>query len=148
MKQSTPRGVATIPIILTFGILIIAISVGVTATSFSETITAQSSYQSGRALLYAEAGARDALLRIARDKNYACTASDCYSVPLAADGCSDNSACARVSVSSGAGTVGDPKVVVSKGQAGINVRTLQVSVVLDANQFGQIATTTWQERSR
>ena len=136
------------PIILVFGILIIAIGVGITAMSFSESLVSQSGYQGTRALLFAEGGARDALERLARKKNYSCATTDCYSINFGAGGCSSGSGCAYVKVSTGAGSVADPKIITSKGISGINVRTLQVSVVYDASQFGQIATSTWQEISK
>jgi hypothetical protein len=145
MKRNPMRGVATVPIILVFGILIVAIGIGIAALSFSESLASQGGYQSTRALLYAEAGARDALERIARNKNYSCTSADCYELDLASGGCANNSACARMSVSGGVGSEADPKIVTATGRAGINLRTLQVSVTLDSSQFGQIASTTWKE---
>ena len=145
MKYLLSRGVASIPIILVFGILIIAIGVGITAMTFSEGLASQGGYQSIRALLYAEAGARDALERIARNKHYSCATTDCYSLSFATSGCSTGSACARIKVSTDAGTSINPKIITAKGVAGINVRTLQVSVIFDSGQFGQIATSTWQE---
>ena len=144
-KRLKTRGVASLPIVLVFGILIVAIGIGITALSFTEGVIAQGGYQSTRALLYAEGGARDALVRIARNKNYACATTDCYSLDFAAAGCSSGNACARVSVSAGVGSIADPKVVTSKGQVGLNTRMLQVQVVFDVAQDGQIATTTWQE---
>jgi len=144
-KQLKTRGVASLPIVLVFGILIVAIGVGITALSFTEGVIAQGGYQSSRALIYAEGGARDALVRIARNKNYTCATTDCYSLNFATNGCSSGTACAKVSVSTGIGSIADPKIVTSKGQVGQNTRTLQVRVILDPNQYGEIATTTWQE---
>lgn len=139
------RGVATLPIVFVFGVLTVAIGIGVTALAFSESLTSQSSYQSARALTYAEAGARDALIRIARNKGYACATADCYTLPLESGGCTMNTACARVSVSTGVGSTTDPKVVSSEGRAGLHVRTVQVNVVLDTLGDGKIASTTWME---
>ncbi len=144
-KRLTSRGVASIPIVLVFGILIVAIGVGITALSFTEGIIAQGGFQSSRALLYAEGGARDALVRIARNKNYVCATTDCYTLNFVANGCSAGTACARVSVSAGVGSIADPKIITSKGQASLNTRMLQVRVVLDSAQNGEIATSTWQE---
>lgn len=146
-KQLKNRGVASLPIVLVFGILIVAIGVGITALAFTEGVIAQGGYQSSRALLYAEGGARDALMRVARNKNYACASPNCYSLDFATGGCSSGNACARISVSAGVGSLADPKVVTSKGQAGFNTRALQAQVIFDSdsNQEGRIATTTWQE---
>lgn len=144
-KQLKSRGVASLPIVLVFGILIVAIGVGITALSFTEGVIAQGGYQSARALLYAEGGARDALVRIARNKNYTCATTDCYSISFATNGCSGGIACAKVSVGAGIGSIADPKIVVSKGQVGLNTRVLQAQVIFDTTQNGEIATTTWQE---
>lgn len=146
-KTQYTKGVATIPIILAFGALIVAIGVGVSALSLTETLVSHGGYQSSRAGLYAEAGARDALMKVARNKAYTCATTDCYSIDMATstDGCSGNSACAKVSVSSGAGTLGDPKVITSKGYSGIHTRTVRVSVILDSSGDGRIATSTWSD---
>lgn len=144
-KQLKTRGVASIPIVLVFGILIVAIGIGITALSFTEGVIAQGGYQSSRALLYAEGGARDALVRIARNKNYVCATIDCYTLDFVTNGCTSGTACAKVSVGAGIGSIGDPKIVTAKGQVGQNTRVLQVRVILDSNQYGEIATTTWQE---
>lgn len=145
MRRTYERGVATVPIIMVLGVLTVAIAIGITALSFSEGLSAQGSYNATRALLYAEAGARDALERVTRNKNYACATTDCYTIDLASGGCSSNTACARVSVSTGVGTTSDPKIITSKGQAGLNVRKLQVSVLFDSASHGEIASSTWTE---
>lgn len=144
-KNLKTRGVASLPIVLVFGILIVAIGVGITALSFTEGVIAQGDYQSSRALLYAEGGARDALVRISRNKNYICATTDCYALDFATNGCSSGTACARMSVSAGVGSLADPKIVTAKGQVGLNTRILQAQVIFDSTQYGQIATTTWQE---
>ena len=139
------RGVATVPIIFVFGILTVAIGIGITALAFSETFSSQASYNAARALLYAETGARDALERVARDKDYSCPATDCYTLDINVNGCSDGSACALVSVSAGEGSVVDPKIITSKGQAGLHARRLNVEIVFDPALDGEIASTTWSE---
>ncbi|MBI5134168.1 MAG: hypothetical protein HZA81_02165 [Candidatus Taylorbacteria bacterium] len=138
-------GAATVPIILVFGVLIVAIGIGISSMSLSETLSTQSSYQASRALIYAEAGARDALERIARSHSYSCPSEDCYSLPFAAGGCSPATACARITVSAGTGAAGDPKVIVSKGHSGVNVRTIEVKAYFDASLFGEIQDTQWRE---
>lgn len=91
------------PIVLALGILIVVVALSVTALSSTETLIAHGSYQSEKALLYAETGARDALVRIARNKNYSCTTSDCYSIDIEPNGCTTLRACTKVSVSGGSG---------------------------------------------
>jgi len=145
------RGVATIPIVLILGVLALAIALGVATLSYNDSTISQSSNQSSRALFYAEAGARDALTKIARDKTYTCASADCYLVDFISNGCTNNTDCAKVTVSSGAGTTGDPKIITSKGIMKSSTRTMQVSVTLDSGtgdptlQYGAITNTEWTE---
>ena len=144
---SQKQGLASLPVIFAFIILIIAVSVGMTAISLSETFVSAGERNASKALLYAEAGARDALVRIARNKNYTCATADCYTVEFETAGCTSNSGCAKISVSAGVGSGGDPKIITSKGQAKSSVRTISVSVQYDANLEGQFDTITWSEVS-
>lgn len=139
------RGVATLPTVLALGILILAIGIGIMATSLTESFISAGSKNSAQALRYAEAGAHDALIKIARKKNYSCATTDCYTIDFVPNGCTTNDACARVAISTNAGTSGDPKIITSKGQAKSSVRILQVSVVLDTSANGEISSATWQE---
>jgi hypothetical protein len=142
---SQQRGVASVPIVMAFGILIVAIGVGITTLSYLETMAARGSYDSARALIYANAGARDALERVARNKLYACATDDCYSLDMISSGCTVGNACTYVSVSSGAGTSTDPKVITARGVSGLSVRSLQASVLFDANEDGEISSVQWSE---
>lgn len=132
---SHSRGVATLPTVILLGVMSLIVAVGITTLSFTELLISQGGSQSSRALFYAEAGARDALMKIARNKNYTCAAEDCYTIDFSINGCSLGNDCAKISVSAG-----DPKVVVSKGIMKASKRTIQVSVGMDTN--GQIATST------
>lgn len=147
MKRTNTRkqGIATLPAVMILAAMALAVAVSVTTISLTESFSSQSSQYSGTAQFYAEGGARDALTKIARDKNYVCSTTDCYTVPFVANGCVSLDGCAKVSVSAGVGTVGDPKIIISKGQRKTSTRTLQVSVVLDASDNGQISTATWSE---
>lgn len=151
---STKRGIATLPTVMLLGIMALAVAVGITAIAFSESFISQGNSQSSRALFYAEAGARDALIKIARNKNYTCSGAApdyCYTIDFSTSGCSTGNDCAKVAVSTGAGTTGDPKIVTSKGIMRSSIRTLQVSVVLDngtsaaVDQQGVITGATWSE---
>lgn len=150
-KKKSNRGVAMLPTVMILGVMSLAITLGITAVALTESFISQGSTQSSRALFYAEAGARDALVKIARKKNYSCTPEDCYSIDFSTNGCTLNNDCARVSVSAGAGTTLDPKIVTSKGVMRSSTRTLQISVILDngtitpGNQHGAITETTWTE---
>lgn len=150
-KKINNRGITILPIVMVLGIIALAVAVGILAVSFNESLTSQGLSQSSRALFNAEAGARDALTRIARNKNYVCSSTDCYSLDITANGCSLLSDCAKISVSAGLGTTGDPKIIVSKGIVKSSTRRMQVSVVLDGGttdptvQFGVVTSAVWTE---
>lgn len=139
------QGLATIPTVMALTILVMAIGIGITSLSLSESFVTLGQDYSTRALFYAEAGAKDALIKIARRKNYSCTAQDCYSINIVPNGCSTGDGCARISVSSGVGSIADPKIVTSTGQVKTSTRKVQVSVILDSQLHGEIATASWQE---
>lgn len=136
------RGIASLPIVFAFIILILAVAVGMTAVSLSESFITAGEKESGKALLYAEAGARDALIRMARNKNYS-TSPD-YTIEFATGGCSSPyDGCATVTV----GSSGDPKIITSQGRSKSSVRSVSVSVQYDTNLEGQFNTITWSEVS-
>ena len=147
MKKSINRGVATLPTVLVLGVMALAVAVGITAVSLTESFISQGSAQSSRALFYAEAGARDALIKIARNKNYTCSSADCYTIDFSTNGCSLLNDCAKVSVSAGTGATGDPKIITSKGIMKASTRRIQVSVILDGGTVGngEITSATWSE---
>jgi len=137
--------VAAIPIVLVLLLLSVAVALEVTSVVVTQTLVSQSQDTSSQAYRYAETGARDALVRIARDKTYTCAIEDCYAIDFVTNGCMTNDGCARVSVSAGTGTVGDPKVITSEGQVRSAIRKVQVEVVYDAALDGEITSTVWRE---
>ncbi len=145
------RGIATLPTVMVMGVIALAIAIGITAVALTESFISQGSAQSSRALFYAESGARDALVKIARNKNYTCSTTDCYTIDFSTNGCSLGNDCAKVSVSIGTGTTADPKIVTAKGIMKSSTRTLRVSVILDAGttdatlQYGAVTSVTWTE---
>lgn len=147
-KQS---GIATLPTVMVLGMLTLTVAVGITSVALTDSFISQSSSQSLRALSYAEGGARDALLKISRNKNYSCVATDCYNIDFNTNGCSLGTGCAKVSVSSASGDTANPKVITSKGIMNSSIRTIEVSVILDggtddpALSHGLITSTTWTE---
>ena len=151
MKTLNNKGIATLPTVMILGMMTLAIVVSITSMAFNELLISQGASQSSNALFYAEAGARDALTRIARNKNYTCSTTDCYSLDFINNGCSNNTDCAKVTVSAGLGTTGDPKIITSKGIMKSSNRSVQVSVVLDSGttdtslQNGEITSSTWTE---
>ena len=139
------QGLATIPTVIALTILVLAVGIGITSLSLSESFVTLGQDYSTRALFYAETGAKDALEKVARNKQYSCTATDCYSIPMATNGCTTNDGCARVTVTSGVGSIADPKIITSKGQIKSSTRRVQVTVIFDASLNGEIATASWQE---
>ncbi len=140
--KCSSSGVATLPTVMLLGIMALVVAVGVTTLSFTELLISQGGAQSSRALFYAESGARDALVKIARKKNFSYTTGDGYTIDFSTNGCSTGDDCAKVLVSTNTGGAGDPKIITSKGIMRSSTRTIQVSVSIDTN--GQIATSTTQ----
>jgi Tfp pilus assembly protein PilX len=151
MKILKNKGIATLPIVIVLGMMVLAVVVSITSTSFNGLMISQGQSQSSNALFYAESGARDALTRIARDKNYTCSATDCYSLDFITNGCMNGTDCAKVSISNGIGTTADPKIITSKGIMKNSTRVMQVSVTLDGGtidttlQNGEITSAVWTE---
>ncbi len=145
INQTTRNGVATLPTIIALGVLVLAIGIGISTASLSELFTSEGQSQSQKALSYAEAGAREAMRRIAVNKTYSCVSQNCYNIPFISNGCSSNDACAYISVSSNSGSSVDPKVVTSTGYAGLYARTLRITLEFDALDNGQISSSTWAE---
>lgn len=138
-------GMAAVPIVLALGIIIVALAVGVTAMTVSDSIVAQGSLQSSRARQYADAGAHDALIRISRNKFYECAVpalpAGCYTLDLVENGCATNGGCARVTVT---GTT-SAKVIQVAGRVGGNIRKIEVNATLDGLGNGEILSTEWVE---
>ena len=144
---SAKRGVTTLPAVILLGVISLVVAVSITTLAFTESFISQGSSQSSKALLYAETGVRDALIKIARNKNFTCGAVDCYVIDFSTNGCALGENCAKVSVSGGTGTVGSPKIITSRGIMRSSTRTLQASVILDGGgaSDGVITTATWSE---
>lgn len=148
-KISKNKGIATLPAVMVIGMMALAVVVSITSIALNELIISQGQIQSGTALYYAEGGARDALVRIARNKKYTCDIDNLcntevndthsYFIDFVADGCSNNSNCAEVSVS-GNDTI---KTITSKGIIKSISRSVQVVANLDTN--GKITSTVWSE---
>ncbi|MEK9154832.1 MAG: hypothetical protein AAB596_02080 [Patescibacteria group bacterium] len=143
MIHNSQKGAATLPTIIALTILILAVGIGITAVSFTESFISAGQNQSTRALFYAEAGARDALMRIARNKNYYCTSpsAGCYQIDFVSSGCSTNEGCAKITVSDAS----SPKVIISEGRVNSNIRKVQADVYFDAAFNGEINNIQWQE---
>lgn len=139
MKTSPKRGVATLPTVMVLGIMALVVTVSITTLSFTELFISQGSAQSSRAHFYAESGARDALVKIARNKTYLCATTDCYSIDFSTNGCSLLNDCAKVQVTGN----DTSKTITSRGIMKSSARTLQVVTTIDTN--GLITATVWSE---
>lgn len=137
--KSYSGGVATLPTVMVIGIIALAVAVGVTAVALTESFISQGGIQSNKALFYAEAGARDALIRVARDKTFA-TSSYTIDFTTNASGCSGLwNGCATIAVGL------SPRVATSTGTSGVSTRTLVVSISQDTDGAIATSTTTWSE---
>lgn len=129
-------GIASIPTVLVLMVLIISVGALIASISISDNTSVSDSNNSEKALNYAQLGARDALEKIARNKDYVGT----YTIDVVSGGCSATQlACAVVTVSAGS----SPKVVSVEGQKSDAKRKIQVNVNLDTN--GLMTSYTWQE---
>src|SRR3989338_7236597 len=90
------RGVALLPLVFVFAGLVVTVALAFSAISIAQSIAVESEFGAARALHYAETGLNDALMRLARDREYRCSADDCYTIPFAPDGCTQNIACVVV----------------------------------------------------
>ena len=144
-SKTSQQGVAALPIIMALSVLLLAVGLGITAVSLAENFITLSQKQGVQALVYAQSGAQDALVKIVRNKNFSCTTTDCYTINMAANGCSTSSACATVTVSAGTGAAGDPKIITAKGIVNSNIRKIRINLTYDASTNGEITSYIWNE---
>ena len=129
-------GIASIPTVLVLMALILSAGVLMASISISDNTSVSESNGSEKALNYAQLGAKDALERIVRNKDYVGT----YSLNITTGSCNSTpAACAVVAVSAGS----NPKIINAEGQQGDAKRKIQVNANLDDN--GLITSYTWQE---
>ncbi len=135
MPKIEKPGVASIPIIMGLLVLIISIGLFISSISLSDSLSASSLQNSNQALNFAQVGAKDALEKVVRNKNY----TGSYTIDLVASGCSGSYlGCASVSVDASS----SPKVIISEGRIGGIRRSVQVNLNLDAE--GLFSSYTWQ----
>jgi hypothetical protein len=148
-KQQYQGGIASLPIIISLIVIILVVIIGSSVAVFNDLFVAAGGLNASNATFYAEAGARDALMRVIRSKTYSCTApalpTGCYSVDMVSNGCSTNEGCARITVSAGVGSAGDPKIINCEGRVKNSVKKIKASVIFDASSNGEISSVTWQE---
>jgi len=135
-KFNHQSGIASLPTVMVLSLMIIIIGILITTLSFNENSTAFSWNKSARALLYAEIGAKDALMKLARNKNIATSTQ----LNLVAGGCGTPFAgCASTTIATSTGKT----TITSAGQVEEVIRRVVVESLVDAN--GLISTSTWQE---
>jgi uncharacterized protein (UPF0333 family) len=136
MKYNNKPGIASIPTVLVLLALIVSAVIVISSISISDNLSVAQSNNSDKALNYAQLGAKDALERIVRNKDY----TGSYNLELVTNGCLDPyNGCVSVTVNSDS----NPKIINSVGQKGEIKRKIQVNVNLDDN--GLITNYTWQE---
>jgi hypothetical protein len=129
-------GMASIPTVIVLMMLIISVGALIASISISDNLSVNDANNSGRALNYAQLGAKDALQRIARNKDYVGS----YSIETVSGGCSNSfSGCTTIMVDSGS----NPKIITVEGRVMEIKRKIQVDVNLDSN--GLITNYTWSE---
>jgi hypothetical protein len=134
--SNNQAGMASIPTVLVLMALIISVGVLISSISISDNASVSDTNNSGRALNYAQLGAKDALERVVRNKDYVGS----YTLDIVSGGCVDPyNACANVVVATGS----DPKIINVEGRSRDLKRKIQVDVTLDSN--GLITSYKWQE---
>lgn len=138
-KKMNNEGLASLPTVIALGILILAAGVSVSAMTFSENIVALRFSESSKALFFAESGARDALQKIVRNKNF--ISLEGYELEFEPNGCTNSSGCAIITVSS----LSNTRAVTSTGMYKNSTRRVKVEVELDPAANGAIENISWQE---
>jgi len=136
MKCIKKPGIASIPTVMVLMALILSAGVVISAISISDNLSVAQANDSGKALNYAQLGAKDALERVVRNKDY----TGSYNLEIVSGGCTDPFlGCASITVNSAS----NPKIITVSGQITNVIRKIQVNVNLDSN--GLITNYTWQE---
>lgn len=136
MKNVNKDGIASVPTVMVLIALIVSAGVIISSISISDNMSVSQSGSSDKALNYAQLGAKDALEKIVRNKDY----SGSYNLEIISGGCTgDVKGCSSVTVDTGS----NPKIINSEGRLGEVIRKIQVNVNLDDN--GLITNYAWQE---
>lgn len=129
-------GIASLPTVMVLSLMIIIIGILITTLSFNENFTAASWNKSARALSYAEIGAKDALVKLARNKNIATSTQ----LAMVTGGCSTPFAgCASTTIA----TTTNKTIITSTGIVEEVTRGVVVESEVDA--AGLISSSTWRE---
>ncbi|MEI7498444.1 MAG: hypothetical protein WCK11_04130 [Candidatus Falkowbacteria bacterium] len=138
MKQYTNQsGIASLPIIIILLSVVMLMAAVMASLAEQNRSTSADQRDSGLALSFAKAGAEDALLAIARDKNF----NQTYQLALVENGCSAPlNGCVNVSVDVGS----SPKKITARGQYREYVRIITAEPMIDVS--GAITSINWQQQ--
>jgi hypothetical protein len=139
------KGAASIPLVLGIGILVFLIAISVTSVETARIYLTQANVDGAQAMQYAEIGERDALMQLARNRNFGTTTPAIYAIEMATSGCVTLRACAQVAVSNGAGTATSPKIVSVLGYYRNARKGLQAAVVFDDSGWGALRIVSFSE---
>jgi len=127
------NGQAALSFVFLIGVIVLSIGVAVAFLANSFLSSGYGYQAANRAMSVASAGAEDALMRLARNKDFSSVSS--YSVPVGSDS-------ASVTVNQNSPVAGQAKIV-SSATAFFQQRKLQVIVSVDGTT-GQISLVSWQ----
>ncbi len=127
------RGQAALSFVFLIGVIVLSIGVAVAFLANSFLNSGYGYQAANRAMAVASAGAEDALMRLARNKDFSSVSS--YSVPVGSDS-------ASVTVNQNSPSTGQAKIV-SSATVSFQQRKFQVVVSIDS-ATGQVSLISWQ----
>jgi len=133
LPTTSKRGQAALSFVFLIGVIVLSIGVAVAFLANSFLNSGYGYQAANRAMAVASAGAEDALMRLARNKDFSSVSS--YSVPV-------SSSSASVTVNQNSPAAGQAKIV-SSATVFFQQRKIQVVVSVDGTT-GQISLISWQ----
>lgn len=131
------NGIAALPSILIITLILLAVGLILTTTSVIESAISFAQKRSIESFYLAEAGLKDALMKITRNKNYT-SADDSTCLAGVCTLTFDDNKKAEVTVT---GT--DPKTVIVTGSVG-NIKR-KISNVVNVDTYGKVTHQNWEE---
>ncbi len=133
LPTTSKRGQAALSFVFLIGVIVLSIGVAVAFLANSFLNSGYGYQAANRAMAVASAGAEDALMRLARNKDFSSVSS--YSVPVGSDS-------ASVTVNQNLPATGQAKII-SSATVSFQQRKIQVVVSVDGTT-GQISLISWQ----
>jgi hypothetical protein len=141
IKKRDKSGVASIPLVMGLLILIVSVGLFISSISLSDSLATNNQDKSNLALEYAQLGAKEALVKIARQPCDSCSSS--FQIEVSTGGCSGSiAACITVNYQPLIAPTSSEIVIISEGHIYDISRTVQVNANLDS--YGKISSYTWQ----